>query len=233
MDSLMKNDMTYNELTYIKSDINSFIIKLEEYSKKHNIQLDQADKSFFSIISKHIIFWKCMNRNNRIGRFYKVLISDGYTYIISIIKREIRYVYVNERSIIENYIRLLINKTLEEDHVTNKIFQEIRNKTYKFAFSNDDYSLIKSEYGISCSYIHGGKELDESLVYVFEEYIKTEKYFKDKNKYYARIQRVLRLFDQMLVSLYTEEIDGAFLRRKTILEYLIGKECVEILFLDS
>lgn len=229
----MKNDMTYNELAHIKSDINSFITKVEEYSEKYNLQLDQADKSFFSIISKHIIFWKYMNRNNRIGRFYKVLISDAYNYIISIIKREIRYVYVNERSIIENYTRLLINKTLEEDHVTDKIFKEIKNKTYKFVFSNDDYSLIKSEYSVSCSYIHGGKVLDESLVYVFEEYMKIEKDFKDKNKYYARIQRILRLFDQMLVSLYSEEIYGAFLRRKTILEYLIGKECVEILFLNS
>ncbi len=226
----MTNDMTYSEISYIKSDINSFITRLEKYSENYNIQLDQADKSFFIVISKHIIFWKYMYRNNKIGRFYKVLISDGYNYIISIIKREIRYVYVNERSIIENYVRLLINRTLEEDHVTDKIFKEIKDKSYKFVFNNDDYSLIKSEYSISCSYIHGGNALDECLICVFEECIQIEKEFKDKNKYYTRIQRILRLFDQMLVSVYTEEVDGAFLRRKSLLEYLVGKECVEILF---
>lgn len=82
MDSLMTNDMTYSEISYIKSDINSFITRLEKYSENYNIQLDQADKSFFIVISKHIIFWKYMYRNNKIGRFYKVLISDGYNYKI-------------------------------------------------------------------------------------------------------------------------------------------------------
>ena len=63
MDSLMTNDMTYSEISYIKSDINSFITRLKKYSDNYNIQLDQADKSFFTIICietiKLAVFIKC------------------------------------------------------------------------------------------------------------------------------------------------------------------------------
>lgn len=227
----MKDDMTYNEIDSTKSNISSFIVKLVEFAEENHIQLDQADKGFFTLIAKHIVFWKYMYWENRKGRFYRVLISDAYNYIVSIIKREVRYMYVNERSIIENYVRLIINKTLEEDHVTDKAFREIKEGTYLFVLNDADYSLIKSEYNTSCSYIHGGKALDENLSFALDECIKLEQEFKDKNKYYVRIQRVLKLFDQMLVSTYTEEIDGVFFRRKSLLEYLIGKECVELLFL--
>lgn len=226
-------DMIYAEIKHIKSDISSFIIRLQEYAGEHDAIMEETDRQFFSVIAKHIVFWKYVVFPNNLGRFYRVLISDGYNYIISIIKNEIRYVYVNERSIIENYIRLIINKTLEEDHVTDKIFSEIKQHKYLFEFTEDEFSLIKSEYSVSCSYIHGGSYLDENLIYGFDECIKNEKTLKNKNKYYARICRMLKILDKMLISTYTDEISGSFFRKKSVLEYLMGKDCLELLFVEK
>uniref|UniRef100_UPI0006CF3343 hypothetical protein n=1 Tax=Clostridium sp. NkU-1 TaxID=1095009 RepID=UPI0006CF3343 len=136
--------------------------------------------------------------------------------------------YVNERSIIENYLRLITNKTVEQDHVTEKIFQEIKSKA--FNFSGFDLSLIRNEYVTACGYIHGSKVLDNDLSYTFNACIKSEREFKDKNKYYIRMQKVLKMLDHMLISNYKEDVSGAFHRRKTLLEYLLGKNSVDILF---
>lgn len=82
--------------------------------------------------------------------FYKVLISDLYYFILSIIKREMRYMYVNERSIIENYMRAIMQISLQDDHITEAIFQKMRNKNFLCDFTDAEYSLIKNEYVTSC-----------------------------------------------------------------------------------
>ena len=51
--------------------------------------------------------------------------------------------YLNERSIIENYVRLIVNKNVESDHVTENVFNELKNQTYKYNFTDEEYSLIK------------------------------------------------------------------------------------------
>lgn len=226
----MKDDMTYNEVDFIKSDIKMFVDHLIEFGEQHSVLFSQADISFFSLISKHIIFFKYMYQPNQLGRFYKVLISDGYYFIISIIKRETRYIYVNERSIIENYLRIMINKTIEEDHITENIFRLVKEQ-YSAILTDKDFSLLKTEYITSCEYIHGGNIMDESLSWVFDECVQNNRNFKDINKYYIRIQRILKIFDSMIMHIYKEEVNGAFHRRKSVLEYLLGKECVDILFL--
>lgn len=81
------------------------------------------------------------------------MISDYFNLIISIIEGKSRYIYVNERSIIENYMRLILQKSIESDHITRNCFQELQENRYGFTISNKDFSLIKSEYVTCCSYI--------------------------------------------------------------------------------
>lgn len=220
--------MTYYEIDQMKLNVSRFVLTLQGFAEENNVLLNQSDLDYFSVISKHIIFYKYMWQNNEIGRFYKVLVSDCYYYIISIVKNEYRYMYVNERSIIENYLRLITNKTVEQDHVTEKIFREI--KSMSFDFNQINLSLVKSEYITACGYIHGSKVLDNDLSYTFNECITNEKAFKDKNKYYVRMQKVFKTLDYMLISNYKEDVNGAFHRRKTLLGYLLGKNSVDILF---
>lgn len=62
---------------------------------------------------------------------------------MTILTEQIRYMYLNERSIIENYVRLIVNKNVESDHVTENVFNELKNQTYKYNFTDEEYSLIK------------------------------------------------------------------------------------------
>ncbi|EGT3599404.1 hypothetical protein [Clostridium perfringens] len=226
----MSNDITYSELVLIKSNINEFNNKLEEIAISLGHQITKEEKDFYIFISKHIIFFKYLYNGMNNQYFFKVMISDLYYFILSILKGETRYVYLNERSIIENYTRAITRKTVEEDHVTENLFLIMKGTTYSFDFTESDYALIKNEYTTSCGYIHGGNILNDNLASVLNECLENNILIKDINKYHNRIKKILKVYDKMLISQYGEYISGRFHRRKTIFEYLLGKECLELLF---
>ena len=227
----MSIDMTYFEINQIKSDIEIFINELDNRSlllRSNN--LNQEEKEFFVFISKHIVFFKYLYNGMGKMYFFKVIISDLYYYILSILKNETRYIYLNERSIIENYTRAVVKKTVEEDHVTNNLFLIMKKMNFAFDFKNEDYSLIKDEYVTSCGYIHGGNILDDNLAFVFNECMSNTKFIKDTSKYYKRITKIFRIYDKMLISEYGEDISGCFQRRKTLLKYRLGNDCYNLIF---
>lgn len=226
----MNKDITYSEIESVKSSINEFIKKISEIAESEDYKLDQNDKEFFIFISKHIIFFKYLYFGMNEIYFFKVIISDLYYYILSIVKRETRYMYLNERSIIENYTRASTYIFVEQDHVTENLFKLLKEKEYLFKFTDNDYSLIKDEYTTSCGYIHGGDILNSSLVFAFNECISNKEEIENKNKYYLRIRNIMKIYDKILISTYSEKISGCFHRKKSLLKYLVGEECVELLF---
>jgi hypothetical protein len=223
------NDMTYEELKSIKSNIITFISKLNEISIEFNQELNQSEKAFFIFISKHIILFKYLYEGMGKMYFFKVIISDLYYYILSIIKNETRYIYLNERSIIENYTRAVVRKTVEEDHVTENLFTKIKNMEFSFDFKEEDYALIKSEYVTSCGFVHGSSILEGDLAFILDECLENSKFIKDINKYYERIRKIFKTYDKMLISQYGDIISSCFHRQKTIFEYLLGEECLDLL----
>ncbi|NFN18966.1 hypothetical protein FDB52_06995 [Clostridium botulinum] len=227
----MSIDITYSELTLIKSEIKKFNDRLEDIAVSLSRELTQEEREFYVFISKHIMVFKYLYKVMSNQYFFKVMISDLYYFILSILKGEIRYVYVNERSIIENYTRAITRKTVEEDHVTEKLFLRMKSIKFSFEFTEKDYALIKDEYTTACGYIHGGNILNDSLVSVLDECLENNVRIKDINKYHNRIKKIFKIYDKMLISEYGEYISGCFHRKKTILEYLLGKECLELLFM--
>jgi len=225
----MSYDLTYNEIALLKEDITKFLEHLSCYSQQNNFQITQNDKDFFAFLSKRISFLKTINQIDKPSYSIKVLISDMYNLIITIISNQKRYIYLNERSIIENYMRLVLNKSLENDHITVNLFDEIKN-TYPDVFSPNTFSLLKSEYCMSCSYVHGGRDLDGSLISYFKECIHDNESLTDRQKYYDRIKKIIQSYETVLLYTQGSLIDVAFHRRKSVLGYLLGGKYVELLF---
>lgn len=223
------DDMTYTKLISIKKDINIFLENLILFSKQYNHTITQSEKDFFIFLSKHIIFFKYLYLYAEQRYILKVIISDLYYYIISILKNETRYMYLNERSIIENYTRMVMRTSVEKDHITSNIFDLLKEKKFYFDFTNDDYSLIKSEYTTACGYIHGSDMLKEHLSFIFEECLEN-KPIKNINNYYDVMKKIFHIYDKMLISEYGYIINGCFHREKTIFKYLLGQKCLDLLF---
>lgn len=226
----MSDDMTYQEITRIKSNIQSFVEKINELSQEFDFDFQQSDKSFFSFIAKHIVFFKYLSEGDSSNFSYKVLISDFYYIILAIVKGEVRYMYVNERSIIENYLRSIIDISVQDNHVTDRVFQELRLKKFHYNFTDKEYSLIRSEYCTSCEYIHGSNILNDNLALVLDECVNKRFTIAERNKYYIRIQDVLKSFDRLLISENALFVSGCFHRKKSVLSYLLGTEPLDLLF---
>lgn len=223
-------DMTYLEIKEIKSNIKQFLDQIQRIAQHQKFAYTQKDHDFFSFIAKHIIFFKYLYKGAQGIYFYKVLISDLYYLILSIIKYEKRYMYVNERSIIENYMRAIMGVSLEYSHITEAVFQEMHYKSFQCDFTDAEYSLIKSEYATSCGYIHGGNVLNDNLAYVFDECVNNNFTIKERGKYYIRLQNVLKTFDKLIIAEKTLYISGCYHRKKSVMEYLVGKDQVKLLF---
>lgn len=225
----MKDDITYNEVDARKLEIKSFIEDIRKFDFNH-FSIEKYDEEFLVYLSKHIMFFKYMSFDMLNTRYYKVLISDCYYFILAILKCEKRYMYLNERSIIENYIRLIVDISVEKDHITENAFKKLKNCKAKYNITDAEYSLIRSEYAESCGYVHGGSIIDETLSYVFDECVNNKFELKDRAKYYERIKVLLKSFDRMLIIEYAEKVSGCFHRKKAVLEYLLGKKYVDLLF---
>lgn len=226
----MLMDMTYLEIKEIKLNIKNFLEKIQKIAQIQQFDYVQIDCDFFSFIAKHIIFFKYLYEGTQESYFYKVLISDLYYLILSVIKCEIRYVYLNERSVIENYIRAIMEISLENNHITESIFKKMHDKNFHCDFTDKEYSLIKNEYVIACGYIHGGDILNDNLAYVLDECMNNSFEAKERNKYYIRLQNALKILDKLIISEKTIYISGCYHRKKSIMEYLVGKDQVDLLF---
>lgn len=115
--------MDFEDLEIIKRDIKKLVEQLE-LNSRDKITLIDDEKNFFKFLAKHILFFKELYRFDKSKYFLEVLISDIFSYIISIINGEKRYIFLNERSIIENYIRYLMN----ENYIKENTFDKLKEK---------------------------------------------------------------------------------------------------------
>lgn len=224
------NELVFSQINEIKTSISQFMSSLSDYSILNRLNtITQQQKNFFTFISKQIIFVKEVY-NYYPDRKLKVIISDYYNYIVSIIKGENRYLYLNERSIIEGYTRWIVSINVEQNHVTSELIAQLKDNMYINSLTNNEYNLIREEYVTSCGFIHGSTVLDNNLSYVFHECISNNFKLKNMNSYFQKIIKIIKIYNRLIISNQTECIDTVFWGRKSVLEYLIGKDSVEILF---
>lgn len=205
-----------NKKKIIEKEIKDLISFLEEKYRK----LDEREKNFIRFLSKHIIFFK--NFSNLENNFeIKLLISDFYYFIISYLNLEGRYVALNLRSIIENYIRLLLNKVSEEYHIEYNSFIELK-KMYNL--SKDDNSLVYDTYVKSCRYIHGGKVLEETLKLDIENLKEngSDKMFDS----FEAVEKLLKTLDELLMKncMMLILIERDFHRKRKLISILLGEK---------
>lgn len=209
-----------NKKKIIKREIEELISFVEEKYRK----LDEREKNFIIFLSKHIIFFK--NFSNLENNFeIKLLISDFYYFIISYLNLEGRYVALNLRSIIENYIRLLLNKVSEEYHIEYSSFTELKKR---YQLSNDESSLVYDTYIKSCRYIHGGKVLKETLKLDIENF---EENGSDKMiDSFEAIEKLLKTLDKLLMENVSILIliERDFHRKRRLIAILLGREIFSI-----
>ena len=219
-----------DEINLVKFETNKFIKVICAYAEENEVEIQQTDTDFYRVLAKHILFFKYILTAYPSSYFVQVIISDFYYYIISDLKNEARYSFLNERSIIENYLRMIIKNDDYNTHITHNTFEELINGPY--VIDQIEYSLIKSEYTNSCGYIHGNQILKDQLSSLFEDCIKNDvkKSLQKRIAQQDLIVRLLKILDRLFIENNTDIISSSFHRRKSVLKYLLGESNMEILF---
>ncbi|QUG42635.1 hypothetical protein KD050_05005 [Psychrobacillus sp. INOP01] len=207
-------------LKICKEEINDLITYIEQLS-----QLDKKTIEYYRVIAKQTLFFKHILNAYPQTYFVEVLISDFFNFILNDINESTRYLYLNERSIIENYIRLILKKDEYISHITSQSFVDLKEQN-RLVLNESEYSKIMNEYKISCSYIHGGNILANHLVANFEECVNGVNDITKRNKA-NRMNQTLDLFkilNKLFIINNLEVVDNSFHRNKYALNYLLGKQ---------
>ena len=217
----MRSNLSLCELNAAKEEIATFLQKLTELDNDSFLS-EQSNKDFIMFLAKKIMFLKYLYQTD-CQYSLAVLISDFFFLILSIVKSETRYIYLNERSIIENFARYIMGTSLENSYVTYALFEEMNQKFFKQTTSQSDFSLIKSEYSTACNYVHGGEKLEQSLISVLIEYSERKITIEKRRSLYSNITNLISIFIHIIISNKTEIVNSCFHRKKSTLNYLIGK----------
>ncbi|MBX9997295.1 hypothetical protein [Priestia aryabhattai] len=222
--------MKYVETQLCKEEINTLINYIEQYAiKSKRSSVDAVSKDFYRVISKQIIFFKYILNAYPKTYFIKVIISDFLSLILNDIKSEKRYYYLNQRSIIENYLRLILKDEQYSDRITSQSFIDLKAKNHS-NLPIEEYNKIMNEYKISCSYIHGGDYLKEHLVSNFEECLEIETKIskRQRKSQIAQFIDLVNILSKLFLLNNVEVIDNSFHRNKATLKYLMGKQYISI-----
>lgn len=213
----MKIDLTFRELEEVKQEIQNF-------KTTYFVFLKENSKNDIAFLSKKIIFFKYIIRNNNIDYRINALTSD-YIYLLeSIWNKNIRYFYLNVRSIIEHSLRIFNDVSSDNTLTNSELFTLSKNKLTTFKENNVNFNIIEDQYSIACNYVHGNINANLPLAEFFIDSI-------DKNKEFifieTKIRQICVLVEELgKLFLYTNAsiIDDAFHRRKSILKYLTNED---------
>ncbi|MHA6168228.1 hypothetical protein [Bacillus mojavensis] len=204
-----------------KKEINGLITNIDGQFPS----LDNQAKEYYRVIAKQILFFKYILNAYPHTYAAKVIISDFFNFILDDINESTRYLYLNERSIIENYIRLILKDDAYTTHITSQSFIDLKEQNMSI-LNEAEYGKIMNEYKISCSFIHGGYKLTDHLVDNFEDCLNGISRISQRTKR-NRINQTLDLFkilNKLFILNNKEVVDNSFHRNKPALKYLLGKQ---------
>lgn len=214
MNKLM--DPTMLELKMIKAEIQKFVDDIFQPNSEHM-------KNYFINICKKIVLTKYLIRYLPEDHRYKSLQSDLCYLLNSIENGEIRYYYLNIRSIIEQGMRIVAD-VKDTSTMTNFVLMEkvveIKNSLNQNHLIN--IGVIQDEYSKSCLYVHGNSNAQIELADYYINAFHQSKVISGLDTKLSQLISLLKSIFNLLLMNQAEIIDGAFHRRKSILRYLVS-----------
>lgn len=227
----MHDELINNQIKQIQGEIKEYIEALSSLSCQENLH-EQSHFDFCIFLAKHIVFFKMISsviHDRRYNRLYNLVISDLLSLSFEITRNEQRYIYLNERSLIESFMRI-ITKCDGRVKGISPVFLQLQEISKNLPVKVE-YDLIKSEYAMASNYIHGNVKDTDTLSLFLEDCIRKKGLPSKKIKqYFQRLVRVIVSFDRMLINQQVDQINEAFYRKSKIMQYLIGKDQVDFYF---
>lgn len=208
----------YRDIEVCKEDINSFIeLTKEDVAGVPEIQIRS--------ISKGLIFFKRIFMQNEVGytHYSECLISDALNLIHSLGIRSQRLYYMTYRSLIENFVRVLLRYGDFNDNGVRNMFKDLRNEYGNMG--TDFINYIEGEYGKCCNVIHSNAKAKLNLYLYYEELVHADE--MDQKTVDSCINTFCTFCNkakEFMVENMSQSINENFYNHKELLAFLVGEK---------
>lgn len=185
-------------------------------------------KNKITFISKKLIFFDLLVKGQELSQeicfILKSIIYDFLSCFIAISERRERYVQVNLRSLVEHAARLQLRDVIDESVDKSYITKE-KLDLLKSSFGKERWDNMHRVYKEACLFIHSSPKSGMELRTTYLE-IKSGDKCIDYKKYCQTMEKTCATVSSIVTEKYGSQIINLFLRTRTELEYLLGKEKV-------
>lgn len=208
----------YRDVKMCKADIKHFT---------ELVQIDVAGVSDDKIrhAAKGIIFIKRVFLHDSVvyKHYSECLLSDSLNLIYSLGKKSLRLYYAIYRSIIENFVRVILKYENYNDTGVRNMFSELRTKYENSEKIFIDY--LEGEYGKCCDIIHCNIKADLCLHSYYEEFISGDEMNDTKINFcidaFCTFCDKIKKFTIKNIPIL---INDCFYNHKELLSYLVGEK---------
>lgn len=203
------------------SELKEEIANFKKLIKKSGSELEE---SLLVSVTKYILFLKQVQKCKNQGHYGKCLISDLLFMIYSLTGKISRDFYINYRSMIENYIRFVLELNDSDDTGVRNLFRKLENE-FTEGNSTELINYIDGEYGKCCDYVHSNVKSQTSIYEYYLEIANDESL--SKRDIQAMLNAMVTFFRKAVRLLLLNKgswIDEAFYKEKQKLKYLISSD---------
>lgn len=218
------NSISSTLLNSTKLSIKEAMKTITTFCEERHIQLDGAKVGFFRNLVRQAVFLSLIINNikdEKSKNTINLLISDLLDLIRYTILGYERPFSLIERSIIENYIRLIQKQYLDNNHITLAVIESFHSD-YKFAITDTEYSLIRTVYADTSKSIHGA--INSDVLQYIDQHFSEKDSFSKTEKDFQRMNKVIKTLNYCFAIKFKYEMYNTFFRQVTVLEYLTSTE---------
>lgn len=171
------------------------------------------------IVKKIILIRIILNENYIEDKwFLEGVYADLLSLLETLSLNKKRYFQFNLRSLIENMLRVLLNKKDKDKTGVRQLFYEAKTSQL-----SDSVSKLNNIYVKSNNFVHNNIESQLPLVRNYYELTHSKLKDKEISSMLKNLEDTCKVLDQILIITYYQGIDNIFHRRRKSLRRLIGE----------
>ncbi|EOS34109.1 hypothetical protein C808_05329 [Lachnospiraceae bacterium M18-1] len=157
------------------------------------------------------------------AHYYNCLVTDMLSLMHSFSKFSVRIYYTEFRSVIENFVRVILKFENNNAMGVRNMFSKLK-KEYNLS-SKQFIDYLEGEYGKCCEIIHSNCNADLPIYQYYEEIMRSDEL--DLKRISSIIRQLANFYNsckKFIVFNDYEQMDKAFYNQKEVLKYLLGEK---------
>lgn len=203
----------------ISDEINNF---LRFVGKNNSVYFD---------IAKTILFFKKIFSDLDQNHYAKSLVHDFLCTVYALENASEREFFNNYRSILENFIRVILMLDDTDSTGVFRLFKAFEKKCHAKDMTSE-FAFIKYEYDIACNYVHSNKNANMNICEYYTEIPNDKISEEDREMLAKRFSELCYIFKKQCIAFYPSKVGQSFYRRNFDLKYLIGEDLFEVFKMD-